>query len=110
MKRGDIYFANLDPTVCAEVQKNRPVLIISNDANNIAASIVTVLPLTSNTNKIYHFEILLETTQSNLTKKSKVLCNQIRTISKLRLKNKIGFINDETMNLVEEALKIHLGF
>ncbi len=50
MKRGDIYYANLDPTVGSEINKRRPVLIVSNDINNRTSDIITVLPITSNVN------------------------------------------------------------
>jgi len=87
MKRGEIYFANLDPTVSSEIKKKRPVLIISNNANNKAATTITVIPLTSNVAKVYPFEVLLEKQVSGLTKASKAQCHQIRTISKLRITN-----------------------
>ena len=53
MRRGEIYYADLSPTVGSEINKRRPVLIVSNDANNRAASTVTVLPITSNTSRVY---------------------------------------------------------
>ena len=68
MKRGEIYFANLDPTIGSEIKKKRPVLIVSNNANNKMASTITVVPITSNINKIYPFEVLLETKNSGLSK------------------------------------------
>ena len=61
MKRGEIYFANLNPTVGSEIAKRRPVLIVSNNANNRAANTVTILPITSNVSRIYPFEV--QTTQ-----------------------------------------------
>ena len=59
MKRGEIYYANLSPTVGSEIDKRRPVLVVSNDANNRAANTVTVLPITSNVTRVYPFEVLL---------------------------------------------------
>jgi mRNA interferase MazF len=59
MKRGDIYYANLSPALGSEMDKRCPVLIVSNDANNRAASTVTILPLTSNVSRVYPFEVLL---------------------------------------------------
>jgi mRNA-degrading endonuclease toxin of MazEF toxin-antitoxin module len=59
MKRGEIYFANLSPSVGSEMDKRRPALIVSNDANNNAATTVTILPITSNITRIYPFEVLL---------------------------------------------------
>jgi mRNA interferase MazF len=110
MKRGDIVYANLDPTIGSEIQKTRPVLIVSNDANNIAASTLTVVPLTSNTKKVYPFEVLLETKDSHLSKTSKAQCHQVRTISKLRLTGKpFGRANAKVMLLIDAALRLHLS-
>jgi mRNA interferase MazF len=55
MKRGEIYYANLSPAVGSEMHKRRPILIVSNDANNRAANTVTILPITSNVTRIYPF-------------------------------------------------------
>lgn len=109
MKRGEIYFANLDPTIGSEIKKKRPVLIVSNNANNRAASTVTVVPITSNTNKVYPFEVLLEMKDSGLLKRSKAQCHQIRTISKLRIVNKrTGLASKDIMHKINRALKLHL--
>lgn len=110
MQRGEIYFADLDTTVGSEIKKVRPVLIVSNNANNRAATLVSIAPITSNINKIYLFDVLLEIKDSGLPKRSKAQCNQIRTISKLRLKNQKpqGIVNKKTMWKIDEALKLHL--
>lgn len=59
MKRGEIYYAFLSPAVGSEMDKRRPVLIVSNDANNRAADTVTILPITSNVTRVYPFEVLI---------------------------------------------------
>jgi|SRR3989304_7777041 len=110
MKRGEIYFANLNPTVGSEIRKIRPVLIVSNNANNNAADTVTVVPITSNTTKVFPFEVLLKTNRTGLEKLSKAQCHQIRTISKLRINgNILGIVNDEIMEKIEYGIKLHLG-
>jgi mRNA interferase MazF len=108
-KRGEIYLVCLDPTIGSEINKSRPALIISNDINNDRAPTVTVIPITSNTEKTYPFETLIASRESGLSKKSKAKCNQIRTIDKLRLQNLIGKITPEELEYVEKALLIHLG-
>ena len=108
MKRGEIYYANLNPTVGSEISKRRPVLIVSNNANNRAADMVTVLPITSNVSRIYPFEVKLEPEDSGLTKSSKVQAQQVRTISKQRLDGGIGCLSKEMMALVDNAIKLHL--
>ena len=111
MKRGEIYYADLNPTMGSEINKKRPVLIISNDANNDASSTVTVLPITSNIRKIYPFEVALAAKSSGLPKDSKIQCQQIRTISKLRIKSsKAGIANKNILQGIEAALKLHLNF
>lgn len=108
MKKRDIYFANLDPTVGAEIAKKRPVLIVSNNINNQHAATVTVLPITSSVNNIYPFETLLNAGEGNIHNDSKVKANQIRTIDKTRLIQKIGTISDSKMDEIEQAILIHL--
>lgn len=110
MKRGEIYYADLEPTIGSETRKKRPVVIVSNNANNNVATTITVLPLTSNVKKIYPFEVLLEKKFSGLSKDSKVQCHQIRTISKLRLSTirPVGMINKEIIDKIITALKLHL--
>ena len=109
-KRGEIYFAKLNPTVGSEIQKSRPVLIVSNDIANKYSNLITVLPITSQVSKVYNFEVFLSKEESGLDKDSKVACHQIRTISKLRISGKkVGLIDDSLMNQVENSLLLHLG-
>jgi mRNA interferase MazF len=109
MKRGEIYYANLSPTVGSEIDKRRPVLVVSNDANNRAANTVTILPITSNVTRVYPFEVLLNLEDSGLSKPSKVQAQQVRTISKQRItSDAVGSLSEEIMQLVNAALKLHL--
>ena len=110
MKRGDLFFADLSPTVGSEINKRRPVLIVSNNANNRSASTVTVLPLTSNVSKVYPFEVALAAGESGLPKDSKVQAQQIRTIAKERIQGvAVGHLELERMQAEEAALRLHLG-
>lgn len=95
-----------------ETKKVRPVLIVSNNANNKMASTLTIIPITSNTKKVYPFEVLLEVKDSGLPKQSKAQCHQIRTVSKIRLKNTkpIGRVTAHTLQHIQAALEIHLDF
>ncbi|MEG3921518.1 type II toxin-antitoxin system PemK/MazF family toxin [Microcoleus sp. T3_A4] len=109
MKRGEIYYANLSRTVGSEIDKRRPVLVVSNDANNRAANTVTILPITSNVTRVYPFEVLLNPEDSGLSKPSKVQAQQVRTISKQRISSDaVGSLSEEIMQLVNAALKLHL--
>jgi mRNA interferase MazF len=110
ISRGDIYLAALDPARGNEISKTRPVLVVSNNINNRYAGTVTVLPITSRKlNKMYPFELLLPKGTGNLPKDSKVKADQIRTLDKTRLVKHIGKLKNEHMNLLNEAIKIHLA-
>lgn len=110
MKRGEVYFAALDPAVGSEIAKNRPVVIVSNDLHNRKAPIVTVVPLTSNTSKVYPFEVFLDAKLTHLPKDSKAMPQQVRTITKQRIVGEaIALLSVEVMQLIEDALKLHFG-
>lgn len=107
--KGEIYWANLSPTIGSEISKTRPVLIVSNDINNQYAATISILPITSTTAKIYPFEVFLPKGEGNLINDSKAKANQIRTIDKQRIGNKIGKISSSKMIEIEEAILTHLG-
>ena len=110
MKRGDIVFADLSPAVGSEINQRRPVPIVSNDANNRAASTVTVVPVTSNVNKVYPFEVALAGAESGLPKDSKAQAHQIRTIAKERITGAaVRRLQEEKMRAVDAALRLHLA-
>lgn len=108
IERGKIYLANLDPTIGGEIKKTRPVLVISNDINNKHNMTVTVIPITSNTERIFPFEVFLKKGTGNLPKDSKLKADQIRTIDKSRLIKEIGKLIISKITEIEEAIKIHL--
>ena len=110
VKRGDIYYADLSPVVGSEQGGVRPVLIIQNDIGNKYSPTVIATAITSQINKAKmptHIE--LDANEYGLSKDSVVLAEQIRTIDKRRLKEKIGHIDDKLMTRVNEALEISFG-
>lgn len=110
MKRGEIYYAILDPSLGSETAKRRPVLIVSNDINNQVATTITIVPITSNVTKVYPFEVFLQPLDSGLPKPSKVQAQQIRTISKQRISSSvISILKQPLMQLVDTAIKLHLA-
>jgi len=110
IKRGDIFLAALDPVVGREIAKTRPVVVISNNLNNKYGGTVTVLPITSQQlNRVYPFELILTKGSGNLPKKSKVKADQIHTLDQKRLIKRFGHLSPEQIELVEEAIKIHLA-
>jgi len=108
MKKGDLFWANLDPSIGSEISKRRPVLIVSNDINNQYADTITILPVTTSTEKVYPFEILINAGEGNIQETSKIKANQIRTIDKQRLFQKIGTISKSKLEEAEKAILIHL--
>lgn len=110
MKRGDIYSADLNPTMGSEINKKRPVIIISNDINNIHSDTITVIPLTSNIKKVFPFEVLIKASSNNsLTQDSKAQCHQVRSISKIRINgSSLGRISPAELRDLNNALKLHL--
>ncbi len=110
IKRGDIYYADLSPVVGSEQGGVRPVLIIQNDIGNKYSPTVIATAITSQINKAKmptHIE--LDANEYGLSKDSVVLAEQIRTIDKKRLKEKIGHLDDQLMTKVNEALEISFG-
>lgn len=109
IKRGSVWLVSLEPIVGREIGKTRPAMVISNDINNEYAETVTVIPITSSVSKIYPFEVLLSKGTADLSKDSKIKCNQIRTVDKERLIKQMGSVSKETIDEIEKALLIHLG-
>jgi mRNA interferase MazF len=110
IKRGEVYYADLSPVVGSEQGGIRPVLIVQNNIGNKYSPTVIAAAITSQTNKPKlptHIELSMA---SGLPKDSVVLLEQIRTIDKSRLQEKIGELPEETMRRVNNALMISLGF
>jgi mRNA interferase MazF len=110
MKRGDIYFAQLDPTRGAEIPKTRPVVIVSNDVANRASISVSIVPISSNISRVFPFEVPLTAEQSGLPKDSKAMAQHIRTIDKSRLAHqRSGGLKPKQLTALDDALRLHLG-
>jgi len=110
IKRGDIFYADLSPVVGSEQGGVRPVLIVQNDIGNKYSPTVIAAAITSQINKAKlptHIEISAK--EYGLQKDSVILLEQIRTIDKRRLREKIGRLDDELMQKVNEALSISFG-
>lgn len=110
IKRGDIYYADLSPVIGSEQGGVRPVLVVQNDIGNKYSPTVIAAAITSQINKAKlptHIEISAQ--DYGLQKDSVILLEQIRTIDKKRLKEKIGHLDDELMDKVNEAITISFG-
>ena len=109
-RRGDIFYANLNPVIGSEQGGLRPVLILQNDAGNRYSPTTIVAAITSRTGKPRlptHLELPAD--RCRLGRDSVALLEQIRTIDKRRLKNRIGCLDEEGLARLEEALAASLG-
>lgn len=110
VKRGDVFFADLSPVVGSEQGGVRPVLVIQNDIGNRFSPTVIVAAITAQIQKAKlptHVEI--DAKKYKFERDSVILLEQIRTIDKQRLTDKITHLDEDMMNLVDEALQISLG-
>jgi mRNA interferase MazF len=110
IKRGDIFYADLSPVVGSEQGGVRPVLIIQNDIGNKYSPTVIASAITSQINKAKlptHIE--LKAKSYGIPKDSVILLEQVRTIDKKRLREKVGHLDDELMEKVNEAIAISFG-
>jgi mRNA interferase MazF len=107
IKRQDIFLVNFDPTVGAEAKKTRPALVVSNNINNAHSPIVSISPITSNVTRVYSFEVAVSAGIGGLRTRSKVMVNQTRAVDKVRLIKYLGYLPDEIMEEINNALKLH---
>jgi mRNA interferase MazF len=114
MRRGEIRFVNLDPVVGAEANKKRPAIIVSNDGANTTAArlgrgVLTVVPVTSNTDRVHPFQVLLKAADTGLADDSKAQAEQVRSVDVQRIGQRIGSVPTTVMGALDEALRIHLA-
>ncbi len=104
MNRGDVWWVNFEPSIGGEIRKKRPAIIVSNNAANKFLNRVQVIPITSNTDRLFPSEAYITVAG----KKGKAMADQLATVSKQRLSKRIGSVSDDEMNMVVEAIKTQL--
>ncbi len=106
MQRGEVWWVNFDPSIGGEIQKERPAVIVSNDIANRLLNRVQVVPLTSSVERLYPSEAYITLND----RQHKAMADQITTVSKKRLTNKIGKLSKSDLQAVERIIKVQLGF
>ena len=114
MRRGEIRLVDLEPVRGAEADKRRPAVIVSNDGANLAAArlgrgVVTVVPVTSATARVYPFQVLLPAADTGLRNDSKAQAEQVRAVAVERLGARVGALPPSLMAALDEALRLHLA-
>jgi mRNA interferase MazF len=104
-RRGEVWWISFDPSPGGEIQKTRPAIVLSNDAANTALNRVIVIPITSQTSKVYPGEALVTLNGEQ----RKAMADQIMTASKQRLKSKLGSLSRADVTAVESAVLLQLG-
>lgn len=104
MKRGDVWWVKFEPAVGGEVRKERPAVIVSNDAANKHLNRLQVIPLTTTVDRLYPSEALVTVRR----KQHKAMADQLTTVSKRRLQNRAGRLSKIHMGAVEQAIKVQL--
>ncbi len=113
MRRGEIRLVNLDPVIGNEAANTRPAVIVSNDGANTTAArlgrgVVTVVPVTSNVDRVYPFQVLLSAEEAGLDVDSKAQAEQVRSVAVERLGAVVGRLGFELMDQLDESLRLHL--
>jgi mRNA interferase MazF len=113
MQRGDVYLVDLNPPRGSEADKVRPAVIVSNAAANRAAAragrgVVTVVPVTSATSRVYPFQVLIPAGEAGLRSPSKAQAEQVRSIDFARLGKHLGTLPPERLAKLDAALRLHL--
>jgi mRNA interferase MazF len=114
MRRGEIRMANLEPVLGAEADKRRPCVIVSNDGANRVAErlgrgVLTVVPLTTSTERVYPFQVLLPSRETGLPQDSKAQAEQVRSISVERIGEAVGTVPGGLLGSLDDALRLHLA-
>lgn len=113
MRRGDVVWVALDPIRGSESNKRRPAVVVSNDgANRMAASlgrgVITVVPVTGNTDRLYPFQVLLPDGSCGLGHASKAQAEQIRSVDISRVGNVAGHLPSDLVDDLDAAIRLHL--
>ena len=105
MRRGEVWWVRFDASGDGEIQKSRPAVIVSNDESNEYLNRLQVVPLTSRVDRLYPSEAFVKVRG----KKHKAMADQLMTVSKARLLNRVGRLSTADLQAVEQANRVQLG-
>jgi mRNA interferase MazF len=114
MRRGNVVWVDLDPVRGTEADKRRPAVIVSNDGANRTAErlgrgVVTVVPVSANTSRLYPFQVLLPADRCRLARDSKAQAEQVRSVAVERLGDIVGQLPPDLVEDLDAAIRLHLG-
>lgn len=114
MRRGDVVWVDVDPVRGSEANKRRPAVVVSNDGANRTAQrlgrgVVTLVPITSQTAKVYPFQVLLPPKSCGLPKASKAQAEQIRSVAVERVSATVGQLPARLLANLDDAIRLHLA-
>jgi mRNA interferase MazF len=114
MRRGEIRLVDLDPTRGSEADKRRPAVVVSNDHANATAAtrgrgVITVVPVTSNTERVFAFQLLLPAAETGLRVDSKAQAEQVRSVAVERVGAAVGRVPAPLLDRLDGALRLHLA-
>jgi mRNA interferase MazF len=108
IRRGEIWLIEFDPARANEANSTRPGIVITNNTANARGTLVTAIPVTTNTERVYPFQVLLPHNRTDLDDDSKAQLEQVRNVSKSRLVKRIGQVPEDLMLEIGTKLGIHL--
>ncbi|MBZ9713388.1 MULTISPECIES: type II toxin-antitoxin system PemK/MazF family toxin [Deinococcus] len=109
IRRGDICLVNFAPARENEADNIRPAVIVTNNAANAQNVVVTVIPLTTNVERVYHFQVLLPNQRTGLDHDSKAQVEQIRSVALSRVRKRLGQVPADLMAELDDRIRLHLA-